>query len=289
MLLRIPPVPTLLITIAAMIAFAANSLLCRLALSNGAIDAGNFTLLRLLSGALTLAIIAFLTRRPIGLRSDWRFSIQAGLALFGYAIFFSFAYLELSTGTGALLLFGSVQLTLLAVYRWQGNRFTAQELCGVIVSLLGFVWLMAPAASRPDPLAALLMIVSGLSWAAFTLLGKQAQSPQKAITQGFIVAAALSLLTLPWLLLSSSLSLQGIVLATTSGALASALGYILWYIAVARISLLQASVSQLAVPVIALLLGALWLGEAITLLNITTSALVLGGIALVFVARSKKV
>ncbi|AYO17909.1 DMT family transporter [Vibrio owensii] len=279
---------TFLLTAIAMLAFAANSLLCRLALAAGLIDAGSFTLIRLLSGAVTLIVIMLL-------RGNWRsqipttrFSLLAGVALFGYAALFSFAYVKLAAGTGALLLFGAVQLTLLALYWWQGQRFKLLELIGIAVSLLGFAWLMLPSATRPDVWSALLMVLSGICWAGFTALGKQAPTPSSGITWGFITASIFGLLLSPLLLESIHVTLQGVVLAVASGAIASGCGYVLWYQVMQKLTLLQAAVSQLSVPAIALVLGSALLSEPLTTHSIITSAIILGGIALVFLSRSQK-
>lgn len=279
---------TFLLTAIAMLAFAANSLLCRLALAAGLIDAGSFTLIRLLSGAATLIVIMLL-------RGNWRsqipttrFSLFAGVALFGYAALFSFAYVKLAAGTGALLLFGAVQLTLLALYWWQGQRFKLLELIGIAVSLLGFAWLMLPSATRPDVWSALLMVLSGICWAGFTALGKQAPTPSSGITWGFITASIFGLLLSPLLLESIHVTLQGVMLAVASGAIASGCGYVLWYQVMQKLTLLQAAVSQLSVPAIALVLGSALLSEPLTTHSIITSAIILGGIALVFLSRSQK-
>ncbi|GAB7223754.1 DMT family transporter [Vibrio owensii] len=279
---------TFLLTAIAMLAFAANSLLCRLALAAGLIDAGSFTLIRLLSGAVTLIVIMLL-------RGNWRrqipttrFSVFAGVALFGYAALFSFAYVKLAAGTGALLLFGAVQLTLLALYWWQGQRFKRLELIGIAVSLLGFAWLMLPSATRPDVWSALLMVLSGICWAGFTALGKQAPTPSSGITWGFITASIFGLLLSPLLLESIHVTLQGVMLAVVSGAIASGCGYVLWYQVMQKLTLLQAAVSQLSVPAIALVLGSALLSEPLTTHSIITSAIILGGIALVFLSRSQK-
>ncbi|ODS10865.1 DMT family transporter [Vibrio scophthalmi] len=288
---------TLLQTALAMLAFAANSLLCRLALTEGLIDASNFTLIRLISGATTLGLILTLTQygRTCGPskhhqdaysinQTNLRFGLLAGMALFGYALLFSFAYIRLAAGTGALLLFGAVQLTLLLLYRWQGERFKRLECLGITISLVGFVWLMFPSATRPDIASALLMILSGVCWAIFTALGKQAASPAHSITWGFISAAIICVIFSPLLFSTTTLTWMGVLLATVSGVLASALGYLLWYQVMQKLSLLQAAVSQLSVPVIALLLGASVLHEPLTLHNLITSIIILGGIALVFIA-----
>ncbi|KAB0320672.1 DMT family transporter [Vibrio diabolicus] len=279
---------TFLLTAITMLAFAANSLLCRLALAEGLIDAGSFTLVRLISGAITLIALLVVRGKWKTDRPTSRFRFFSGMALFGYAALFSFAYLQLATGTGALLLFGAVQLTLLAIYWWQGERFQFLEIIGIGLSIVGFVWLMLPSATRPDISSALLMLISGICWAAFTALGKQAPSPSSGITWGFIAASIIGILLSPLMLSSIHLSLSGILLAITSGAIASGLGYTLWYQVMRKLSLLQAAVSQLSVPAIALLLGTVVLHESLSLHTLLTSGIILGGIALVFLSRSKK-
>ncbi|MFH4592437.1 DMT family transporter [Vibrio alginolyticus] len=279
---------TFLLTAIAMLAFAANSLLCRLALAEGLIDAGSFTLIRLISGAVILIAMLVVRGQWKTGRPTSRFRFFAGVALFGYAALFSFAYLQLATGTGALLLFGAVQLTLLAIYWWQGERFQFLEIIGIGLSIVGFVWLMLPSATRPNISSALLMLISGVCWAAFTALGKQAPSPSSGITWGFIAASIIGVLLSPLILSSIHLSWSGVLLAIASGAIASGLGYTLWYQVMRKLSLLQAAVSQLSVPAIALLLGTVVLHEPLSLHTLLTSGIILGGIALVFLSRSKK-
>ena len=276
------------LTVVTMFAFAANSILCRLALQDQTIDATTFTYLRLVSGAITLIVLHSVMVKKTERRYQPMFAINAGLALFTYALCFSIAYLELSTGTGALLLFGTVQLSLLAAHFFQGNRINALELVGLVVSISGFVYLMAPSVTRPDILSALLMILSGLAWAVFTLVGRNSGNPISAISQGFWVAGLLCVLLTPWLVNLDSSSSKGIVLALLSGSIASAAGYILWYRVISHLSMLQASVAQLSVPVIAIAGGTLLVGEAFTLHLTLVSALILGGIVLVIMGKQTK-
>jgi drug/metabolite transporter (DMT)-like permease len=271
-----------------MFAFAANSILCRLALQDQTIDATTFTYLRLVSGAITLIVLHSVMVKKTERRYQPMFAIKAGLALFTYALCFSIAYLELSTGTGALLLFGTVQLSLLAAHFFQGNRINALELVGLVVSISGFVYLMAPSVTRPDILSALLMILSGLAWAVFTLVGRNSGNPISAISQGFWVAGLLCVLLTPWLMNLDSSSSKGIILALISGSIASAAGYILWYRVISHLSMLQASVAQLSVPVIAIAGGTLLVGEVFTLHLTLVSALILGGIVLVIMGKQTK-
>ncbi len=330
----------LLLTAITMLAFAANSILCRLALQQGLIDAGSFSAVRLSSGAVVLVlcwgVYVWLTPKGSSLDASprhlpsipLRFKWLAGALLFGYAVLFSYAYIELAAGTGALLLFGAVQFTLLVLHWWQGNTFKPLEWLGVILSIVGFVWLMLPSATRPDIWSAVLMLLSGICWAGFTALGKklsetassaslpscypnnlqnvaipkghsakQAQQQplsrsfnpaSQLLTWGFVIATLLCAVMGAILLLVVQVpapSSDGIALALLSGSIASALGYLLWYHLMQQLSLLQAAVSQLSVPAIALLLGAMALNEPLSLHLIATSALILLGIALVFIAR----
>jgi len=278
---------TYLLVAVAMFAFAANSILCRLALAEGSIDAGSFTLIRIVSGAITLALLLLLNRS--GTKANFpgfKFSLMAGSTLFAYAILFSFAYIQLAAGTGALLLFGAVQLSLLVMHWWQGERFLRLEIIGIGCSVAGFVWLMLPSATRPDLFSAVLMMLSGVSWALFTALGKKVSSPSSGITWGFISASAIGLFLTPWLVNDIALTTKGVLLALASGTVASALGYILWYRVLKNLSLLQASISQLSVPVITLVIGSALLGESLSMHSVLTSSVILGGIALVFLARS---
>ncbi|XAW87881.1 DMT family transporter [Vibrio sp. CDRSL-10 TSBA] len=279
--------PASLVTAITMLAFAANSILCRLALQEGAIDAGSFTALRLISGGLTLIALHALVVPKTQRVYQWRFALKAGLALFGYALSFSVAYLHLSAGTGALLLFGTVQLALLIAHCWQGNTVNRLEWLGLAISVAGFIYLMLPSAQQPDPWSAVLMIISGLCWAGFTLLGRQSDNPTSAIAQGFWCASLLCVLLAPWLIHPDDLTTQGVVLALASGCIASAAGYILWYQVVRRLTILQASVAQLSVPAIALIAGSLLLEEMLTLRLSLISLLILGGIGLVFIARQR--
>lgn len=278
---------TFLLTVVVMLAFAANSLLCRAALVDGLSDAGSFTIIRLISGATTLVFFLLITGTWHSEKPTSRFKVLAGVTLFGYAVLISYAYLNMDAGTGALLLFGAVQLTLLTLHWWQGERFKTLEVIGIAVSILGFAWLMLPSATRPDIWSTLLIVISGVCWALFTALGKHAPSPSSGIAWGFIAASVISLLASPFLLSSVNLTIEGISLAITSGVLASGIGYLLWYHVIQQLTLLQAAVSQLSVPVIALVLGSILLGESLSIHSVLTSTIILGGIALVFLSRSQ--
>ncbi|RZR33720.1 DMT family transporter [Vibrio vulnificus] len=282
------------LTAIAMIAFAANSVFCRLALAEQSIDPGSFTFIRLLSGAVTLLVILSFTQasqmRQLLSKSAFlsRASVLAGVALFGYAVAFSYAYVGLTTGTGALILFAVVQFSLIAFHLFSGHRSSKLEWGGVALSISGFIVLMSPSAQTPDAMDAFMMAIAGVCWAIFTLLGKQAQSPTQAIAQGFSFASLLALLCGFWLLNVSSVSINGIVWALFSGVLASGIGYVVWYMAVKSLLVLQASIAQLSVPVIAMAAGVIWLNEPLTIVSTVASALVLGGIALIFTSNAQK-
>ncbi|MBN3492826.1 DMT family transporter [Vibrio neptunius] len=274
-----------ILLIAALTAFAANSFFCRFALANDAIDPGSFTWLRLMSGAATLWLIsAFRGQMSYDFIRD-KASWWAGGALFGYAVSFSFAYTELTTGTGALILFGTVQMALIAFHLMSGHRLKIGESIGIGLSLTGFIVLMLPSAKTPDLGSAALMLVSGICWAAFTLLGRNTPNAAQSITHGFLVASLMALMFSPALLSLESITAQGAMWALLSGVFASGLGYIVWYQVLKQLSMLQASVSQLAVPVIAFIAGSLLLGEMLTLNAVMSSLLILGGIALIFTVR----
>ncbi|MEZ9896870.1 DMT family transporter [Vibrio breoganii] len=270
----------LFLTGLAMMAFAANSLFSRLALVDGAISAEAFTLVRIVSGALTLSAILLLSQGVKGFYHQWRIGLYSGICLFLYALLFSLAYTELTTGIGALILFGSVQFSLLGMHLFQGHRFSALEWLGILVSFTGFVWLVNPSSSTLVIWPMLAMLLSGISWAGFTLLGKQTGAALPATTKGFIVASVISIGLIPWAFDTHTISSQGLMYAVISGTITSGLGYVLWYAVVPKISLLNASLSQLLVPAIAMIMGVLFLRESITTENLVSMGLILGGIAL---------
>lgn len=268
---------TVFLTALALIAFAGNSVLARLALVDGAIGVGSYTAIRLLSGAVVLALI-------VGVRASrtsgrWR----GGLALLGYAALFSLAYLELSTGMGALILFASVQITMIGWALLRGERLGLIQSFGVLVAVAGLVWLLLPGLARPDPLAAALMIGSGVCWGVYSLMGRGG-GPPTAVTAGNFVRA--SILAVPifcvwlWLGSESSPSGQGALLAVTSGALTSGLGYAIWYRALKGLTAARAGVVQLLVPPLAALGGIILLSEPLTGRFLLASAMILAGIAL---------
>ncbi|HCF2344858.1 DMT family transporter [Pseudomonas paraeruginosa] len=272
---------TLLLTILAMLAFAGNSLLCRAALKDTAIDAVSFTALRLVSGTLMLLLLLRLRRAPAGARGGWR----GAAALFVYAAAFSYAYVQLDAGTGALLLFGAVQVSLLLAGLLRGERPGTQALAGFLLALGGLLYLLLPGASAPPLGGALLMLLSGLAWGLYTLLGRGGGDPLAVSAGNFLRAIAFAALLL--LVFHGQLRLDGpgLLYALLSGALASGLGYAVWYSALPGLTALQGASVQLSVPVLAALCGALLLGEPFGPRLPPATLAVLGGIALILLPR----
>ena len=269
---------TSLLTATAMIAFAANSLLCRMALGEGLIDAAGFSAVRVVSGAVTLLLIVLPRWRRVGRGpADWR----AAVMLFTYVAFFSFAYLSLSAGVGALLLFGAVQLTMFATALRSGERFPLPAWLGLALAVVGIVYLVSPGITAPDPLGAALMIVAGIAWGIYSLLGRQAADPLEATANNFLLSVPLALGLGLLFLDDLQFSTPGVLLAVASGALASGLGYVVWYAALAGLKATSAATVQLSVPVIAAIGGVMLLAEPLTLRLVLASAATLGGIALV--------
>ena len=276
---------TVLLTIGAMLAFAANSLLSRFALGDQLVDAASFTTIRVVSGALTLALIA-LPRWRVGTRvaTDWR----AVATLFAYTIFFSFAYVQLDAGTGALILFGAVQLTMFVVALRQGEYFSLWSWAGLTVAILGLVYLVSPGVTAPDPLGAILMTVAGIAWGGYSLLGKGISDPVIATTNNFVFAVPLVVISSLLFLGDFQISLSGVVLAVVSGALASGIGYVAWYTALRSLTATRAATIQLSVTVIAAIGGGVLLSEPISLRLIVASAATLGGVAIVLTQRTSR-
>jgi drug/metabolite transporter (DMT)-like permease len=267
-----------------MLAFAANSLLCRRALGGDLIDAASFTSLRILSGALMLAVITaprWRRRRP---SLDWK----AAAALSAYMVFFSFAYLTLNAGTGALLLFGAVQLTMFAAGLHRGERFTPLAWAGLLLAFAGLIYLVLPGLTAPDPVGTLLMLVAGVSWGLYSLLGASVQQPLMATTGNFLLSIPVALGLGLAFIDAAAVTAPGLLLAVASGALASGVGYAIWYAALAGLPSAHAATVQLSVPVIAALGGVLLLAEPASLRLVVASVLTLGGIWLVLSRRGRQ-
>lgn len=265
------------LTLLALLAFAGNSLLCRIALVGGGIDPASFTTIRIVSGAVVLWALA----RGRGGAAAGSGSALSALALFGYAAAFSFAYVGVTAGTGALLLFGAVQATMIGVGLWRGERFSARQWAGLALALAGLLILMLPGVSAPPLGSALLMLLAGAAWGVYSIRGKGQGDPLQVTAGNFLravlPAVALSAALLPWAVLDA----RGVALAVASGALASGVGYAIWYAVLPRMNVTAAATVQLGVPVVATLGGVALLGEALDARLVLASAMVLGGIALV--------
>jgi drug/metabolite transporter (DMT)-like permease len=271
-------IKTIFYTGLALIAFASNSVLCRLALGERVIDAASFTIIRLLSGVIVLLLLNGILRNKntTVTKGSW----SSGLMLFIYAITFSYAYITLDTGTGALILFASVQITMVLVSLISGNRLRVCEYTGVIIAFTGFVYLILPGVSTPSAIGFLMMSVSGIAWGIYTLKGIGLSNPLMTTTYNFIRTIPFVLILIVITNKNASYSSEGILLAVLSGGIASGIGYTIWYIALGGLSSIQAAVLQLLVPVIATMGGVVFVSEAITLRLTVSAIMILGGIFL---------
>lgn len=269
------------LTALVLLPLAANSWFCRAALRDTGIDAASFTTVRLVSGALMLWLLAHLGGKARSSAGNW----PSAFALFGYAALFSFAYLSLTAATGALLLFGSVQITMVAAALWRGDRLNTLQSAGVVLAFAGLVGLLMPGLSAPPLLGAAMMIGAGISWGVYSIRGRGAGNPTQVTAGNFLrtvpITAVLSLV----MLREFSVDVAGLGYAVVSGAITSALGYILWYSVLSMIRATTAATVQLSVPVIVAIGGVLLLGEPLTLRLVLASAAVLGGVALVISRR----
>lgn len=273
----------ILLTLLAMIAFAANSVLCRMALGQNLIDAASFTAIRIIAGVITLLLLLATRGHKTKLAPNW----GATAALFCYMIFFSFAYLSLTAGTGALLLFGAVQLTMLSFAVFSGERFSFLSCLGLCLAFAGLVYLVAPGVTSPDPFGAFLMAAAGIAWGVYSLIGKNAKSPLLITTANFLYCIPLTIGASVLFIADAHLSLTGVLLAIASGALASGLGYAIWYAALPKLATGHAATVQLSVPVIAAVGGVLLISEPITLRLLIATSLTIGGIWLVLTQRAR--
>jgi drug/metabolite transporter (DMT)-like permease len=275
------PARIFILTLLAMIAFAGNSLLCRAALKQTSIDAASFTFIRVFSGAAALWLIMKMRGAAWKEAGNW----SSALALFAYAAAFSFAYNSLSAGTGALLLFGAVQATMILWGFRRGERLHTIQIVGLVVAVTGLVVLLLPGLSAPPLSGSILMLVAGVAWGIYSLRGKVEKNPVSSTAGNFLravpLAAIVSIMLLPW----ARLDRPGIGYAVISGAIASGLGYVIWYAALSDLRAASAATVQLSVPVLAATGGILLLGEPITLRYLFASIAVLGGIALVVIEK----
>ncbi|HEY9460963.1 MAG TPA: DMT family transporter [Paralcaligenes sp.] len=272
------------LTISAMTFFAANSLLCRVSLTQTAIDPASFTFVRIVSGALALWLIAQFHGAALRGHGNW----VSGGSLFLYCASFSLAYLALTAGTGALILFGMVQITMIGHGLWRGERPSVRQVIGLVIAFGGLCWLVLPGLSAPPWRGSLLMMVAGVAWGAYSIRGKGTASPTLATAGNFLravpFAAGFGILAFPWL----SLDAAGILYGATSGAITSGLGYVVWYTALGGLSSTQAATAQLTVPAIAAGGGTLFLAEPITWHLIISSLAILGGVAVVVFGKERR-
>ncbi|ORM71168.1 DMT family transporter [Pantoea rwandensis] len=264
-----------------MVAFAANSLLCKIALKGGHIDAVTFSNLRLISGALILLPFTFKSV----LFKITKNTLLNSLYLMGYAVFFSIAYVKLDAGAGALILFGSVQLTMVLYGVRCGERMGTTRIIGVIVALLGLLILLLPGSKSPPVSSALLMLLSGICWAAYTIAGKKTLNPGLTTSQNFILAVPMALGISFFFSEDLHMDSVGVTLSILSGAAASAAAYVIWYSLLPNLDSVTASTLQLSVPCLAMLGGAFFLNESLDVRKMTSTLVVLIGILLVI--RSK--
>jgi drug/metabolite transporter (DMT)-like permease len=269
------------ITVVALVAFAANSVLCRLALSTTPIDAATFTFVRIGAGALMLLLIVR-GRLRVGVRAWF-----SAAMLFAYAACFSFAYLQLTTGTGALLLFGAVQVSMFAGGLIAGERPAVLEWLGWLVAFGGLIYLVLPGLAAPPLGGAALMAAAGVAWGIYSLRGRGNTDPIATTTENFVLAVPMALVLFFAGAKFADASTEGIVLALASGAVTSALGYVVWYTALRQLTSVSAAIAQLTVPVIAAAGGVVFLTEPVTLRLGVSTLLTLGGVGLALGFRSR--
>jgi drug/metabolite transporter (DMT)-like permease len=269
-------IKTIIFTGFTLIAFAANSVLCRLALGEKTIDAS-------ISGAIVLLVILKINsnKNSSPIKGSW----PASFMLFLYAVTFSFAYITLDTGTGAIILFGSVQITMILLSLISGNRLHITEWIGVSIAFIGFVYLVSPGVTSPSVIGFSFMTIAGIAWGIYTLKGRDSVNPLMDTTYNF-------LRTIPFVIVLAIIAIQnthysseGILLAAVSGGITSGIGYTIWYIALGGLSTTQAAVVQLLVPVIAALGGVIFLSEKITLRLTFSAIMILGGILMIVRGR----
>ena len=285
--------PFVLSTILALLAFAANSILCRIALGNDLIDPAGFTIIRLISASMTLYILFIANYILQRKKANGDFnnygqctgSWLGSICLFVYALTFSYAYVDLDTGTGALILFGAVQLCMVAYSLLMGNKLLKVEYIGLGIAFFGFVYLIYPEINTPSVAGLILMSVSGVAWAGYTILGKESHSPLLDTSYNFFRTIPFVLVLFFATASTTGYSLNGIWLAVASGAVMSGVGYAIWYSALKHLTATQAGVLQLSVPVIAAFGGVLFMQELLSFRLVLSLILVLGGIALVLLGR----
>lgn len=274
----------ILLTSLAMLAFAANSVLARLAFATAGAEPMSYTGIRLASGAIVLFALLATRRAPLRPAGNWR----AAAALFGYAVAFSVAYLMLGAGTGALILFASVQLGILGWAIYRGDRPGPLEWLGLALAFAGFVWLVAPGLVAPDPLGAALMVAAGLCWAAYTLMGRGSSSPLGDTAGNFVRTLPLAAVLILAGTLTHPPTLGAALYAVASGAIASGFGYAIWYAALPALTRTRAAIVQLTVPALAALGGIVFIGESPTPRLVIATLAIIGGIALALLTAARR-
>ncbi len=276
-------IKTIVYTVLALLAFAGNSVLCRLALGDSLIDAASFSTIRLLSGIIVLAVILTLNHKPkaVASKGSW----LAALMLFVYALSFSYAYLSLDTGTGALILFATVQFSMIFANLLTGNKLRYAEWLGLIMAFSGFVYFVLPSLSSPSLTGSVLMTVAGVAWAGYTLKGRGSKASLHDTAYNFIRTTPFLIILILFGYQQAVLSQQGVLLAVLSGAITSGIGYAIWYRALSGLSVTQAAVVQLCVPVIATMGGVIFASETVSIRLVLSSIMILGGILLVVLGR----
>lgn len=273
----------LVMTFLTLLAFSANPVLCRAALRDTDIDPASFTLIRLVAGAATLWLILTLRGQSYAGARNW----NGAILLFLYAGTLSYAYVWMDAGIGTLLLFGAVQGTMISAGIAQGERLSPRQVIGVGVAVLGLLVLLAPGATAPTWHGAVLMVISGLAWGIYSLMGRRGSRPLATTATNFlkasVLAGVLSLLTVKW----AAWDLHGAAYALASGSLSSGIGYAIWYSILPGLRATHAAIVQLSVPAITAMAGIVLLGESLTLRLVSSSIAILGGVALVFVNRGR--
>jgi drug/metabolite transporter (DMT)-like permease len=267
----------------ALAAFAANSVLCRLALGEVLIDAASFSTIRLVSGALVLVLLSSAARRKSAPehRGNWISAIM----LFVYAAAFSFAYISLNAGTGALILFGSVQATMIIYAMFKGERLHLLRCLGLFVALSGLTYLVFPGLQAPSPSGAALMTAAGIAWGGYSLRGRGSKAPVAVTADNFLRSTPFVLFISLIFFQNLHITATGALLACLSGGLTSAVGYVIWYAALKDLAATPAALVQLLVPVLAAMGGVVFLSEQLTMRLVLSSAMIIGGVALALTQR----
>ena len=275
------------LTTITMIAFGANSIFGRVALEGDAIDPSNYSFIRLLSGAIMLAILVGASS-GVSKKSLSHGNLISAFCLFAYAAAFSFSYVNIETGVGALILFACVQAVIIGWALFKGDRPSLFEWLGIVIAFSAFIWLVSPGLEAPDPIAAALMAISGIAWGAYSLRGKSSSDPLKATAGNFLLSVPMGLVLLFITISSSQITLYGVILAIASGAITSGMGYALWYKVLPQLTATRASIVQLTVPVVAGISGLIFLSEPLTFRFVLASALILGGVAISIVMKANR-